>query len=454
MSWSQFKDEVGDKMKAASWKTADEFAIFFTKKYDEAMKRGKDATTGNPVLKGNTELMQQLIINAGNVALVAKTPAFYNSYLKLLGLAVVGYWTGATLQKTNTPIRPAVGTILNLSVTDNLVTTPGKFGSGYTPPIKEVDIFLDNFIMLAKIHLQTIQGVCYTISQYIPPMPIGPAIINWSVYIVEPGQSNSIKAAPLFEFNNADFKLTKEEEEGAKEDIKQADAVIEKYTPAAAAEQNNKSEVPLEDQEEYHGGPATRIIETAREMKALATEKLATGMNVSKGVDPAALNNIQQSTKDDDVGKRIVAYAKAAASIPVMETPPKSNYGGYVTTYLNGTGINGPAFWCAAAVSYWFKQAGAKSPNSAGCAAWKAWAIKNGLWSSTPVIGAAIIYANGVGHPHHIGIVTDPKPNSQGRITSIEGNTTGGGFNRDGVGVFLKNPRLASINGFIIPKKK
>ena len=70
-------------------------------------------------------------------------------------------------------------------------------------------MFLDAFIMLAKIHLQTIQGVCYTISQYIPPMPIGPALINWSVYIVEPGKSNSIKAAPLFEFNNADFKLTK-----------------------------------------------------------------------------------------------------------------------------------------------------------------------------------------------------------------------------------------------------
>ena len=198
MSWSQFKDEVGDKMKACSWKTADEFAIFFTKKYDEAMKRGKDNVTGNMVLKGNTELMQQLLINAGNVGLVAKTPAFYNSYLTLLGAAVVGYWTGATLQKINIPILPAVGTIFNIAITDNLVTNPGKFGNGVTPPLTKVDPFLDMFIMLAKLHLLTVQGMCYTLSQYIPPMPMGPAIINWSVYKVDPGKSNSKKEAPVF----------------------------------------------------------------------------------------------------------------------------------------------------------------------------------------------------------------------------------------------------------------
>ena len=439
--WSQFYDEVGTKMKQADWKSSDEWANYFSKKYDECIKRGFDNTTKNPIKKGNVELMNVLLQSAGATALAATTPAIYSTYLTLLGTAVVGYWTGAELQTASIPLLPAPGTILNISVTSNVVSTPGKFAGGVTPPIKNVDEFLKLFISLAQLHLTTVQGTCYTISQYPPPLPLAPAVLTWTGYKVEMGKLNSTQAVAPFEFNNADFKLTEDEKIGAQNDIKKADETI------ADTKQKEKNKEIEEDE-------AVVIISSAEEAKSLATEKLETGMNVSKDADPDALNNIEQSTEDDDIGKRIVAYAKAAASIPVMESPPPSNYGGYVTTYLNGVGIHGPAFWCAAAVSYWFKQAGAKSPNSAGCADWKQWAIRNGLWSSSPVIGAAIIYTNAVGHPHHIGIVADPKPNKQGRITSIEGNTTGGGFNRDGVGVFLKNPRLSAINGFIIPKKK
>jgi len=439
--WSQFYDEVGTKMKQADWKSSNEWANYFSKKYDECIKRGFDNTTKNIIKKGNVELMNAFLQSASATALAATTPSFYSSYITLLGTAVVGYWTGAELQTVSIPVFPAPGTILNLSVTSNAVTTPGKFADGYTPPIKNVDEFLKLFISLAQIHLTTIQGVCYTISQYPPPLPPAPGVISWTGYKVEMGQLNSNQEAAPFETNNADFKLTEDEKIGAENDIKKAEeTVIETYEKQQANE--------ITEQE------AVVIVTSANEARSLAKEKLATGMNVSITADPSALNNIQQSTADDDIGKRIIAYAKAAASIPVMETPPPSNYGGYVTTYLNGVGINFPAFWCAAAVSYWFKQAGAKSPNSAGCADWKQWAIRNGLWSSTPVHGAAIIYTDKTGHPHHIGIVADPKPNEQGRITSIEGNTTGGGFNRDGVGVFVKYPRLSAINGFIIPKKK
>ena len=185
MSWSQFRSEVGGRMKEASWKTSDEWAKFFTKKYDECIKRGMDLSGKNPVLKGNTELMEQTLINAGQIALAAKTPAFYGTYLNLIGQAVIGYWSTATLQKMSTPLIPAPGTILNLQVTNNYCTNPGKFIGTPTPPTKDVDTFLSSFISAATIHLTTISGTTELISQYIPPLPIGPAIATWTGYKIE-----------------------------------------------------------------------------------------------------------------------------------------------------------------------------------------------------------------------------------------------------------------------------
>ena len=87
-------------------------------------------------------------------------------------------------------------------------------------------------------------------------------------------------------------------------------------------------------------------------------------------------------------------------------------------------------------------------PGPASCNNWVAWAKKNNRWSSTPVIGAAALYFTGT-KAHHIGLVAAITNN--GRIVTIEGNTTGGGFNRDGVGVFQKQPKLTSIGGFVLP---
>jgi surface antigen len=133
-----------------------------------------------------------------------------------------------------------------------------------------------------------------------------------------------------------------------------------------------------------------------------------------------------------------------------MENPVKSNFGGRVTEMLKNTGISGPAFWCAAAVTTWWKAAGMSvPPGPASCQNWMNWAKQNNKWSATPVIGAAAIYTTKGGRAHHIGLVAEVTNN--GRIVTIEGNTTGGGFNRDGVGVFKKNPKLTSIAGFVLP---
>lgn len=198
MSWSQFRSEVGGRMKEANWKSSDEWAKFFTTKYDECIKRGMDLGGKNPILKGNTDLMEQILINAGKIALAAKTPAFYSSYLNIIGQGVIGYWTGATLQKLSTPIVPAPGTVLNLQVTKNQCTNPGKFVGTPTPPIQDVDTFLSTFISAATIHLTTVSGTTDLISQYIPPLPIGPAITTWTGYKIE-GPTKLARAAVVAE---------------------------------------------------------------------------------------------------------------------------------------------------------------------------------------------------------------------------------------------------------------
>jgi hypothetical protein len=146
-----------------------------------------------------------------------------------------------------------------------------------------------------------------------------------------------------------------------------------------------------------------------------------------------------------------VYYAKL--DIGKMEDPlppgKPENWGAYVQSCLKSTGLTSPAFWCAAFVTKIYKSAGASNPSSAGCDEWRAWAKKKGLWSREPAIGAAILYGSEA-DAHHIGIVESF--DAKGNITTIEGNTSGGGFNRNGVGVFRKRTTKAKALGFVIPQ--
>lgn len=187
MAWSIFKQEMQAKMQNADWGDVSQFADFFTKKYDECMKRGTDAVTNNTVIKGNTELMRATIIFALQAGNAAKTEIFYGQSISLLGKGAVAYWSGAEMGKVP-PIIPAPGTILNLSVVSNTCTNPGMWPE--TPisvlPTTSTNPYLDAFILMASIHLQSIGGVCSTISQYPPIAPPGPAILTWTGYTLEP----------------------------------------------------------------------------------------------------------------------------------------------------------------------------------------------------------------------------------------------------------------------------
>jgi len=127
------------------------------------------------------------------------------------------------------------------------------------------------------------------------------------------------------------------------------------------------------------------------------------------------------------------------------ETPPGQP--GRIDEMVRIAGLNNQAqvratgqgyYWCASAVAAWWKAAGLPiPPGAAACKNWATWGKERGLYSKTPKIGAAALY--GIeGSEHHIGVVVEI--GADGSIKTIEGNTGGAGFNRNGCGCFVKTP--------------
>ena len=229
--------------------------------------------------------------------------------------------------------------------------------------------------------------------------------------------------------------LSEEEKAGAQEDLNAAKRDLQEFQNDPTPEGQAKSQ-------------------TAREQIAYQSERLNSGENASSTdvSNQPKQESISDIPADMDIGLKIVQYALKDLNVTENPLPPgkPENSGPRVLQMLKGVGFNGPAYWCAAAVSSWYKSAGAKSPNSASCDVWMSWAKKNGLFSSKPAIGAAILYGSSA-DAHHIGIV---EAISGDRVTTIEGNTSGGGFSRNGVGVFRKSARITRAVGFVLPIKK
>lgn len=232
-----------------------------------------------------------------------------------------------------------------------------------------------------------------------------------------------------------DFQMSDEEIQGAEEDLQLAQEELEIYE----AEGNEEA------------------AETARELIRYQQSRINDGVNYSISEDgdkqftsESVINS--EVDPDLDIGLRIVEYARKDIGVVEDPLPPgkPANWGQRVSQMLKGVGFNAPAFWCAAAVSSWYKSAGAKSPNSASCDVWLAWAKRNGLFSTKPAVGAAVLYGS-LADAHHIGIVESIEG---GRVRTIEGNTSGGGFNRNGVGVFRKSANISKVVGFVLPVKK
>ena len=452
MSWSIFKQEMKAKMVNSSFKSTNEFADFFTQKYDQCMKRGLDVTTQNTVIKGNTELMRATILYALQVGVNSKTPAFYNQSIALLGKGAVAYWTGAELGKIP-PLIPAPGTILNLSVVTNTATNPGTWPPAPFPvfPSTSNDPYLDAFILQATIHLQTVSGFCNTISQYPPTAPPGPGILPWVGFNVAvapatpPSTTNAEETLPNQPrtLTAADFIIDiTEEEELAREYQVANDALIEM--------QSSRIIIPALE------------IEVLKEFTEFTGRKLLTKQNVS--ID-AVDSDINKESNLQPAVARIIAAAKNDLNI-------RENLGANdsirIREMLINVGYLKPASWCAAAVTSWWNSAGVRTPAfgaprgkdsspmpAAGCKEWEKWARKNKLFSNTPVVGGAILYGPASGGAHHMGIVESYNKKT-GVLTVIEGNTVPKRVSRNGGGCYRKTT-LASrsdIIGYVIPQPK
>jgi hypothetical protein len=148
--------------------------------------------------------------------------------------------------------------------------------------------------------------------------------------------------------------------------------------------------------------------------------------------------------------KGIRAVEIALRDIGIVETPNESNSGPRINQMLNNVGCRPGNFWCAAATSTWWLEAGITDFKSASCSAWLNWAKQNGRFSATPVVGSLILFHFGrKPGADHIGIVA--KIDSNGTITTIEGNTSKKGQNSNGGGVFQKVAKKSTILGFVLP---
>lgn len=212
---------------------------------------------------------------------------------------------------------------------------------------------------------------------------------------------------------------------------------------------------------------------TAFEYSQKRFSEIGTG-TVQSATAPINVEQVIDNTPTElksDIGLRIIQIASTDIGILETGTPPGLNYGGFpggqqlqepgrIDEMLSSCGLDNQAkvasdgsgyYWCAAAVMQWYKEAGALTPPSgqASCDTWKNWGISNGLFRQNPVIGAAVLYGT-LADSNHIGVVSGITPD--GQITTIEGNTSGGGFNRNGVGVFSKIPNQSKIIGYVHPR--
>lgn len=236
--------------------------------------------------------------------------------------------------------------------------------------------------------------------------------------------------------------MTEEETIGAKEDLEAA---------------KQEKEFLQEEIETNPSEEAEFKLDAVEEQIEFQEARLESGENYSAPYDEEAITEESDTEPNAEellnIGLKIVKFAKKDIGTLESPLPPNKpeNSGDRVLEMLKNTGINGPAYWCAAAVTTWYKAAGAKypKPGSASCDVWMSWGKKNKLFSTSPVIGAAILYGSS-SDAHHIGIV---EKIDNGIITTIEGNTSGGGFNRNGVGVFRKTPNKKTIVGYVLPSE-
>ena len=464
MSFAIFKSSMMSYMKNQDGiKAFPEFAQKITSEYDMCIRRGLQTINNIPIQTPNIALMQTLVTLACTTALAKQKGK--HTFADDIGKGVLGYWTGATLVVGIPPIIPAPGSMLNVSSTAAFVTTPGTWTPvGPLDPTDDSGVFLDKLIASMVSHLPTIQGLYMTMSLYpgAPPF-VAPGVLTWTGFTVppagpgapsKPGGSEDSESSFLGRILSAvvdavsNVLMSPAQIESAKLEKAEADVVANDTTLPATGRGSAKEYSKLKSSEISAG------------------EINAAPVNLSDEELDAIEENTPDKYKCED-GTKIVAIAKRDIGILEYGTPPGLNYGGFpggqqldkrgrIDDMFDNVGLNNQAkvqksgsgyYWCAAAVATWWQEAGLETPSGgASCDNWMSWGKSKGYWSSEPKIGAAVLYGSS-SDAHHIGIVA--AVTETGGVITIEGNTGGGGFSRNGCGVFQKVPK--KYLGFVIP---
>jgi hypothetical protein len=376
-----------------------DYAKKLTMEYDMAVKRGYDTVNGITVAKGNTELMESTLVAILSTAL--QQGSGEHATITNLGPAFIAYWTGASMAAVPPPVIPSPGSVFNVATVSSAITDPGVW--------QPTDI---------QILIPTTESVDTAV-------------------------------------DDAAYTLSDSDIEEKKKEIEQATKTYNH--PDATPEQRESAKEYIEKTQHE--------IDTKQSLSVESTEPVnSTPVVINGNVDTSC-----------PIGLKVVEFAKK--DVGILETGTKErngrglNYGGNIGGGETPTGKPGRIdlmvslagldnqqsvkttgegyYWCASAVTAWWKSAGLKTPpGAAACRNWASWGKKNGTYSKSPKIGAAALYGP-EGKEHHIGIVA--AISKDGKITTIEGNTGGGGFNRNGCGCFVKTPRVSTISGFVVP---
>ena len=187
MSWKLFKVNMLLYMNNPLGVVAyPQYAAKLAMEYDMCIRRGGQLIHKNPVAAGNLPLFITMMTVAHTMALTKGVPA-QHAFLKDVGNAVKGYWTGATLLPFPTPLIPAPGSVQNILVNSAMVTSPGTWPNvPFEIPTDSCLSFLDMMVLFMQVHLFSLKGMYMTTSLYpSAPAPIpGPGVLQWVGYSI------------------------------------------------------------------------------------------------------------------------------------------------------------------------------------------------------------------------------------------------------------------------------
>ena len=443
-------------------KRFEDFADKLTFEYDLLIKSGFQTINNNKIISGNTELMKNSVIFACRKSLQKKSGT--HDFVNDLGDATRQYWIGAEFIVGVPPVIPAIATIGNILLNSSIVSNIGTWApQPPTFPNNDSNILLDSLILGIQQHLTTVSGFYFTTSLYPSiPSPIPQKGIRpWTGYTIigggtpsqtsEQPESESFLTKVLKKLGNLlkNDEMDEEHKQEAEKEKLEADGVA------------NDTSLPQQGRT------------SAQEYSKLKQTQLNEGKvnSVPVNISEEEAEELEKETPEEykcEAGEKVVQIAKKDIGILETGSPPGNNYGGFpggvqkdepgrIDEMFDNCGLDNQAkvrktgsgyYWCAAAVTTWWKEAGLPLPPNgrAGCDFWMNWGKQNGYWSTTPKVGAAVLYGS-TSDAHHIGIVA--AVTKSGGIITIEGNTSGGGFNRNGCGAFRKVPK--KYLGFVLP---